>query len=71
MTKVVFIDPKDEMVIHSVEVYNKESKKRVDAFYKEQSRVRGLVERILIRENLVTIMEPGDEIPIPVELATR
>jgi hypothetical protein len=71
MTRIIFVDIKEEMIIHSVEIFSKESKKRADAFFKEQCRIRGAVERIIIREGLVSIMDIKDEIPIPQEYALR
>lgn len=68
MTKVIIIDPKSEIVLHSVQIINKESVKVVDSYVASEQKFRGVsLERILIREGLVTIMEPRDVIPIPVE----
>lgn len=68
MTKVLIIDPKSEILLHSLQIINKESVKRADSYIASEQKFRGVtLERILIREGLVTIMEPGDVIPIPVE----
>lgn len=68
MTKVIIIDPKIELVLHSVQIINNESVKRADSYIAGEQKFRGVtLERILIREGLVTIMEPRDVIPIPVE----
>lgn len=69
MTRVIIIDPKGEIVLHSVQIFNKESVKRVDRYFSEEKKSRGYaLERILIREGLVTIMDDDQEIPIPVDI---
>lgn len=69
MTKVLLIDPKMEIVLHSVQIINKESVKRFTSYHSQEERARGYpLERLLIREGFISIMDIKDEIPIPTEL---
>jgi hypothetical protein len=70
LTKVIIVDLKDEIVLHSVQIINKESVKRACAYIAQEEKYRGHhLERILIREGFVSIMDEQDEIPIPQEYA--
>lgn len=56
------------MLVHSIQVINKESVSRINTYEAREVASRGYpLERILIREGFITIMDPRDEIPIPVE----
>lgn len=69
MTRVIIMDPKLEIVLHSIQIHNKESVKRCDRYFADEVKSRGYpLDRILIREGLITIMEDRDEIPIPAEM---
>jgi hypothetical protein len=68
MTHVIFIDPVLEMVLHSVHIHDKASRTQADNYRKKEEAARNYpLERVLIREKLITIMDLKDEIPIPVE----
>jgi hypothetical protein len=68
MTKVLLIDPRNEIILHTIQIINKESVKRFNNYEAQEVASRGYpLERILIREGFITVMEPRDEIPIPVE----
>lgn len=69
MTLVIFVDVEDELIIHSLRIMDKQSKKNADNLYQEQSKARGHnLERILIRKGFASVMEIKDEIPIPTDL---
>jgi len=72
MTLVIVVDPVSELVIHSVHIFSKDHKKRFDAFFTKEQKDRGHnLDRILVREKFSTIMDPKDEVPVPVELIQR
>lgn len=69
MTLIIFVDSEDEIIVHSLRIESKESKKRADNLYTEQCKARGHnLERILIRKGFASVMEIKDEIPIPTDL---
>lgn len=69
MTLVIVVDPITETLIHSVHIFNKDSKKRFDEFFKKEQSDRGHnLDRVLIREKFSTLMDPKDEVPVPVDL---
>lgn len=66
MTKVLLIDPKTEIILHNIQIINKESVKRVNSYEAQEVAARGYpLERVLIREGFISVMESRDEIPIP------
>jgi len=66
MTKVLLIDPRMEIILHNIQIINKESVKRFNAYWKQEETTRGYpLERLLIREGFISVMEIKDEIPIP------
>lgn len=70
MTLVVVVDPVTELVIHSVHIFHKDHKKRFDTWFTKEQKDRGHnLDRVLVREGFTTIMNPKDEVPVPVELA--
>jgi hypothetical protein len=70
MTRVLLIDPVLEITLHSVQIINKESVKRFNRYCSDEERARGYpLERVLIREKFISIMEVGQEIPIPQDYA--
>ncbi len=69
MTLILIVDPISEILIHSVHIFDKKSKNNFDAYFKGEQIARGhALDRILVRENFSTVMDPGEEVPVPVEL---
>jgi len=69
MTLILIVDPIAELLIHSVHIFDKKSKNSFDAYFRGEQIARGhALDRILVREKYCTIMDPGDEVPVPVEM---
>jgi hypothetical protein len=69
MTHAILVDPKLEIILHNINIIDKNSVKRFKEYHSQEERARGYpLERVLIREGFVTVLEIKDEIPIPVNL---
>lgn len=64
--KILIIDPKAELIVHNLEVSDKESAHRVERFTKQLTAERGELDRILIAGGTCRIMDPTDPIPVPI-----
>jgi hypothetical protein len=72
MTSILIIDPRDEKIIHNIQVESKDSAKRIDQFFREQEIARGHeLERVIVSMNTVRIMDRNDKIPVPVFTARQ
>lgn len=67
MVKVIVIDPKDEIILHNVPIENKAAARRVDDFWRAEEEDRGRdLERVLICEGTIRIMDRSMQVPVPV-----
>jgi hypothetical protein len=67
MVKVLLIDPKEEIIIHSVRIEDKAAAKRFNGLWRDEEADRGrILERVLIQEERVLVMSRLMEIPVPV-----
>jgi len=67
-TKIMIIAPKQGVLVHSgMDVYDKESVKKIEAFIKNKLPEYGELERIILSMGTVRIMEPNEPIPVPLQ----
>lgn len=67
--KIILIAPKQGIVVHSgMDIFDKESVKKIEAFIKNKEPQYGELERIILSMGTVRIMDPGEPIPIPLQL---
>ena len=71
MTKIILIDPKKEIVINIMDVFDNESVKKINDFIKVKTAEYGELDRVLINAGRVDVMNPKDGIPIPFQAARR
>jgi len=72
MTRILIIDPKRELLIHSIPVYEKSDKDHIETFIKSKKEEYGNdLERIILSMGTVRIMGPDEPIPIPLPKSTR
>lgn len=71
MTRVILIDPVDELIVHNIPIESKESAHRCEAFIKDLEAARGHeLDRVIISMKTVRIMDRNDSIPVP-PMSTR
>jgi hypothetical protein len=71
MTKIILIDPRKEIVVNIMDVFDNESVKRINDFIKVKTSEYGELDRVLINAGRVDVMNPKDGIPIPFQVAKR
>jgi hypothetical protein len=71
MTRVLLVAPVQEQVIHNIPIFDNMDVKTVQAFIRDKELEYGEVTRILFSLGDVRIMEPGEEIPIPLQSLPR
>ena len=69
MTSILIIEPKTEIIVHHIPVYDNSDVRKIQSFMEQKKREyegRGLsLEMVLINMGMVRVMEPGDNIPVP------
>lgn len=72
MTRIVLIDPKNELILHSIAIETKGDGQRLDYYWHREERERGYeVDRILVSCGTVRIMDRDDPITVPLEHADK
>lgn len=70
MTRIILIDPKNEIIIHSIAIETKGDGQRLDYYWHKEEQTRGYpVDRILVSCGTVRIMDREDPIVIPLHHA--
>jgi len=70
MTRIILIDPKNEIIIHSIAIETKQDGQHLDYYWHKEERERGhQIDRILVSCGTVRIMERDDPITIPLQHA--
>lgn len=71
MTHILIIDPRREMIVHNIPVYENSDARHINSFFECKKAEYGDLERILLAGGTVRIMEPGDPVPVPLRAAAR
>jgi len=71
MTKLILIDPRSELLIHSISIDYDTNLKKIQAFIIDKEKEYGELERVLVSLGTVRIMDRNDTIPIPIKPAVR
>lgn len=70
MTRIILIDPKTELILHSISIETKGDSKRLDDYWHQEEFIRGYeVDRIIVSMGISRIMERTDPVPVPVNAA--
>lgn len=70
MTRIVLIDPKNELVLHSISIETKGDAKRLEDYWHQEEQTRGYeVDRIIVSMGTSRIMDRNDPVPVPVYAA--
>ena len=65
-SKIIIIDPVDRIIIHSVDIFDKDGARRAENYWREQEAARGReLERVIVSMAQVRIMGRNDPIPVP------
>ncbi len=70
MTHVLLVNPITEQVIHNIPIYDNSDVKKVQEFIRDKEK-DGEVTRILFSLGSVSVMDPKDQIPIPLQSLPR
>lgn len=70
MTHVLLVNPITEQIIHNIPIYENSDVKKVQEFVKDKEK-DGEVVRILFSLGSVQVMDPKDQIPIPLQSLPR
>jgi hypothetical protein len=72
MTRIVLIDPKNELILHSIAIESKGDAQRLDYYWHREERERNYeIERILVSCETVRIMGREDPITVPIQHAGK
>lgn len=69
MTHILLIAPRQELIIHNIPVTDNSDVKKIEAFIKNKMPEYGEIERLILSMGTIRIMEPGEQIPIPLKNA--
>jgi len=66
MTRIILVDPKGELVLHSIAIETKGDAKRLEDYWHKEEQTRGHeVDRIIVSGETCRIMERTDPVPVP------
>jgi hypothetical protein len=66
MTRVILVDPKNELILHSIAIETKGDAQRFVYYWKKEERERQYqIERILVSGGFCRIMDPDEPVPVP------
>ena len=71
MTHILLIAPLQELILHNIPVTDNSDVKKIEAFIQNKLPEYGEIERLILSMGTVRIMEPGEQIPIPLKAAGR
>lgn len=63
--KIILVAPKQETFIHIIDIFDKNSVKKINEFIRLKSAEYGRVDRILIQNGETRVMDPAEDIPLP------
>lgn len=70
MTRIILLDSKNELILHSIAIETKGDAKRLEDYWHQEEQTRGYeVDRIIIAGGISRFMDRGDPIPVPVYAA--
>ena len=69
MTHILLVAPQTEQVVHNIPIHDNSDVRKVQAFIQDKTKDYGELTRILFSLGTVRIMDPRDEIPIPLQSA--
>jgi len=69
MTKIYLIDPRREILVHTISIDYDSSKKKIDEFIQNKTNEYGDLERVIVSMGTVRIMGQFDPVPIPIRPA--
>jgi hypothetical protein len=70
MTRIILIDPKNEIIIHSIAIESKGDGQRLDYYWHKEERERKYeIDRVLVSCGTVRLMARDDPICIPLHHA--
>jgi len=65
MPKIILIAPRAETFINMIDIFDKNSVKKINEFYRIKSAEYGRVDRILVSNGETRVMDPSEDIPVP------
>lgn len=65
MTKIYYINPRSELLIHGIAIYPETDILEIEKFVINLEKEQGPLERVIVSMNMVRIMDIGDKIPKP------
>jgi len=71
MVHIILIAVKQELIIHNLPIFDKSDAKKINDFIKNKTQEYGEIERVILSMGTVRIMDPKEEIPIPLPSARR
>ena len=70
MTRIILVDPRLELILHSIAIESKNDGARIDYYWHREERTRGYeIIRVLVSCETARIMEREDPITVPVRFA--
>lgn len=70
MTRIILVDPRLELVLHSIAIETRTDGARLDYYWHREERTRGYeILRVLISGGSARIMDRDDPIAVPVQNA--
>jgi len=69
VTHILLVAPLTEQVVHNIPIHDNSDVRKVQAFIQDKTKDYGEITRILFSLGTVRILDPRDEIPIPLQSA--
>jgi hypothetical protein len=70
MTRIILVDPKLELILHSIAIETRTDGARLDYYWHREERTRGYeILRVLVSGGSARVMDREDPIPVPVQFA--
>lgn len=70
--RVILVDPKNELILHSIAIETKGDAQRFVYYWKKEERERQYqIERVLVYGGTCRIMDPDEPVPVPPQHAEQ